>query len=101
MPQLLVSSYDPGEGHLRKLEHRRACLSVALDPIAFRCPFLPQPGGGLPGHRSPAIRRAFLEENLNFGSWGSTKLTQDQKNVLIFGGLALGFAFFCRLYSLR
>ena len=32
---------------------------------------------------------------------GVNRLTPGQKNVLIFGGLALGFAFFLSLYSLR
>jgi len=50
--------------------------------------------GGLPGTSAPAIRPSGLRRNLNFRSWGSTKgLTPGQKNVLIFGGLALGFAF--------
>ena len=41
-----------------------------------------------------------FDENLDFGL-GVNRMTPGQKNVLIFGSLALGFAFFLSLYSLR
>lgn len=37
--------------------------------------------------------------NLNYGI-GVNRLTPNQKNLLIFGGLALGFLFFLSLYGL-
>jgi rubredoxin len=40
-----------------------------------------------------------FEENLTFG-FGVNRLTPSQKNLLIFGGLALGFLFFLSLYGL-
>ncbi|MGL5804050.1 MAG: rubredoxin [Xenococcaceae cyanobacterium] len=40
-----------------------------------------------------------FEENLNFGL-GVNRLTPGQKNLLIFGALALGFLFFLSLYGL-
>jgi rubredoxin len=39
-------------------------------------------------------------ENLNYGL-GVNRLTPAQKNILIFGALALGFLFFLSLYSLH
>lgn len=40
-----------------------------------------------------------FQENLNFG-FGVNRLTPGQKNLLIFGALALGFLFFLSLYTL-
>jgi len=48
----------------------------------------------------PRNKPSGFEENLNFGL-GVNRLTPGQKNVLIFGGFALAFAFFLSLYSLR
>ena len=39
-------------------------------------------------------------ENLNYG-FGVNRLTPAQKNILIFGALALGFLFFLSLYGLN
>ncbi len=41
-----------------------------------------------------------FKENLGYG-FGVNTLTPSQKNILIFGGLALGFLFFLSLYGLR
>lgn len=41
-----------------------------------------------------------FQENLSYGL-GVNRLTPGQKNLLIFGGLALGFLFFISLYGLR
>ncbi|NCO75172.1 MAG: rubredoxin [Cyanobacteria bacterium] len=41
-----------------------------------------------------------FEENLEFG-FGVNKLTPGQKNLLIFGALALGVLFFLSLYGLN
>ena len=41
-----------------------------------------------------------FEENLNYG-FGVNRLTPKQKNLLIFGALALGFLFFISLYGLN
>lgn len=41
-----------------------------------------------------------FKENLNYGL-GVNRLTPSQKNILIFGALALGFIFFISLYGLR
>lgn len=40
-----------------------------------------------------------FQENLNYGL-GVNRLTPGQKNLLIFGALALGFLFFLSLYGL-
>jgi rubredoxin len=40
-----------------------------------------------------------FQENLNYGL-GVNQLTPNQKNLLIFGALALGFLFFMSLYGL-
>ncbi len=41
-----------------------------------------------------------FQENLNYG-FGVNNLTPGQKNLLIFGALALGFLFFISLYGLQ
>jgi len=41
-----------------------------------------------------------FKENLGYG-FGVNNLTPSQKNILIFGGLALGFLFFLSLYGLQ
>ncbi|NMG11654.1 rubredoxin [Brasilonema sp. UFV-L1] len=48
----------------------------------------------------PAGKASGFEENLNFGL-GVNTLTPGQKNILIFGALALAFLFFISLYGLR
>ncbi|MDJ1184068.1 rubredoxin [Roseofilum casamattae] len=67
-----------------------------------------------PGWRCPvcgAQRRQFenigavgeasgFAENMGYG-FGVNTLTPNQKNLLIFGGLALGFLFFLSLYGLQ
>ena len=40
-----------------------------------------------------------FQENLNYG-FGVNTLPPNQKNLLIFGGLAVGFVFFLSLYGL-
>jgi rubredoxin len=41
-----------------------------------------------------------FQENLSYG-FGVNRLTPGQKNLLIFGALAVGFLFFLSLYGLR
>ena len=67
-------------------------------PLAFAVR-LPQPQAAF-RDIGPRAKASGFEENLNFGI-GVNRMTPGQKNVLIFGGLALAFAFFLSLYSLR
>jgi rubredoxin len=68
-------------------------------PSGWRCPVC--------GARRPQFRNigsagapSGFQENLDFGL-GINRLTPGQKNILIFGGLALGILFFLSLYGLR
>ena len=90
--------YDPAEG-VRKLAIEPGTPFVELDTISFRCPVCRSRVGAFKdiGTRN---KPSGFEENLNFGL-GVNRLTPGQKNVLIFGGFALAFAFFLSLYSLR
>jgi rubredoxin len=90
--------YDPAEG-VRKLAIEPGTPFVELDPIAFRCPVCRSRVGAFKDI-GPRNKPSGFEENLNFGL-GVNRLTPGQKNVLIFGGFALAFAFFLSLYSLR
>ena len=90
--------YDPNEG-VKKLGIVVGTAFEDLDPIGFRCPVCRSRVGAFTDIGPPSKASGF-EENLNFGL-GVNRLTPGQKNVLIFGGLALGFAFFLSLYSLR
>jgi rubredoxin len=68
-------------------------------PLNWRCPVC-----GAPKKRfaniGPAGTPSGFKENLNYGL-GVNVLTPGQKNILIFGGLILGFLFFLSLYGLR
>ena len=90
--------YDPDEG-VRKLAIAPGTPFAQLDPIGFRCPVCRSRVGAFKDI-GPRNKPSGFEENLNFGL-GVNKLTPGQKNVLIFGGFALAFAFFLSLYSLR
>ena len=90
--------YDPNEG-VKKLGIIVGTAFEDLDPIRFRCPVCRSRVGAFTDI-GPRSKASGFEENLNFGL-GVNRLTPGQKNVLIFGGLALGFAFFLSLYSLR
>lgn len=48
----------------------------------------------------PQGKASGFQENLGYGL-GVNKLTPTQKNLLIFGALALGFIFFLSLYGLQ
>jgi len=90
--------YDPGEG-VRKLGIEAGTAFLDLDPLSFRCPVCRSRVGAFKDI-GPRNKPSGFEENLNFGL-GVNRLTPGQKNVLIFGGFALAFAFFLSLYSLR
>ena len=90
--------YDPDEG-VRKLAIPSGTPFLELDAGNFRCPVCRSRVGAFKDI-GPRSKPSGFEENLNFGI-GVNRLTPGQKNVLIFGGLALGFAFFLSLYSLR
>lgn len=90
--------YDPAEG-VRKLAIEAGTAFIDLDPLSFRCPVCRSRVGAFKDI-GPRNKPSGFEENLNFGL-GVNRLTPGQKNVLIFGGFALAFAFFLSLYSLR
>jgi rubredoxin len=66
--------------------------------IAWRCPVC---GVSKSQFRNIGATNApsGFQENLNYG-FGVNRLTPGQKNLLIFGALALGFLFFLSLYGL-
>ena len=90
--------YDPDDG-VKKVGIEAGTAFEDLDPLSFRCPVC---RSRMPAFRDigPRSKASGFEENLNYGL-GVNRLTPGQKNVLIFGGLALAFAFFLSLYSLR
>ena len=90
--------YDPDEG-VKKVNIAPGTAFEDLDPLAFRCPVCRSKVAAF-RDIGPATKASGFEENLNYGL-GVNRMTPGQKNVLIFGSLALGFAFFLSLYSLR
>lgn len=90
--------YDPDEG-VKKLAIPSGTAFEDLDAVSFRCPVCRSRVGAF-RDIGPRSKASGFEENLDFGL-GVNRLTPGQKNVLIFGGLLLGFAFFLSLYSLR
>ena len=90
--------YDPEEG-VKKVGIEAGTAFEDLDPMSFRCPVCRSRVAAF-RDIGPRAKASGFDENLNFGL-GVNQMTPGQKNVLIFGGLALGFAFFLSLYSLR
>ena len=90
--------YDPAEG-VKKVGLEPGTAFEDLDAVSFRCPVCRSKVAAF-RDIGPVTKASGFEENLNFGL-GVNRMTPGQKNVLIFGGLALGFAFFLSLYSLR
>ena len=90
--------YDPEEG-VKKVSIAPGTAFEDLDPASFRCPVCRSKVAAF-RDIGPRSKASGFEENLNYGL-GVNRMTPGQKNVLIFGSLALGFAFFLSLYSLR
>ena len=90
--------YDPAEG-VKKLAIAAGTPFLELDPFSFRCPVCRSKVAAFKDI-GPRNKPSGFEENLGYGL-GVNQLTPGQKNVLIFGGFALAFAFFLSLYSLR
>ncbi|WP_320675354.1 rubredoxin [Prochlorococcus sp. MIT 1341] len=90
--------YDPDEG-IKKFGIVKGTPFLDLDPNTFRCPVCRSSTTAFKDIGSREQPSGFAE-NLNYG-FGANSLTSGQKNVLIFGGLALVVSFFLSLYSLR
>ena len=90
--------YDPDEG-VKKVDIAVGTAFAELDALSFRCPVCRSKVAAFKDI-GPRSKASGFEENLNYGL-GVNRMTPGQKNVLIFGSLALGFAFFLSLYSLR
>ena len=90
--------YDPDEG-VKKVNIAVGTAFAELDELSFRCPVCRSKVAAFKDI-GPRSKASGFEENLNYGL-GVNRMTPGQKNVLIFGSLALGFAFFLSLYSLR
>ena len=89
--------YEPDEG-IKKFAIEKGTPFLDLDSTKFKCPVCLAKMESFRdiGRRDQA---SGFEENLTYG-FGNT-LTAGQKNVLIFGGLALAVACFLSLYSLN
>ncbi len=90
--------YDPSEG-VRKFGINKGTPFDDLDSETFRCPVCRAKTDAF-RDIGPKEKPSGFEENLNYG-FGANSLTAGQKNILIFGGLALVVSFFLSLYSLR
>ena len=90
--------YDPEEG-VKKVGIDAGTAFSDLDPLSFRCQVCRSKVAAF-RDIGPRTKASGFEENLNYGL-GVNRMTPGQKNVLIFGSLALGFAFFLSLYSMR
>ena len=90
--------YDPDEG-IKKLNIAVGTAFLDIDRENFRCPVCRVGFGGYKDI-GPKSKPSGFEENLTYG-FGFNKLPSGQKNVLIFGSLALAAACFLSLYSLK
>ena len=86
--------YDPEEG-VKKVGIDAGTAFSDLDPLSFRCPVCRSKVAAF-RDIGPRTKASGFEENLNYGL-GVNRMPPGQKNVLIFGSLALGFAFFLSL----
>jgi rubredoxin len=68
-------------------------------PVTWRCPVCTAKKGAF-SNIGPAGTASGFKENLNYGL-GVNRLTPGQKNILIFGALALGFLIFMSFYALE
>jgi rubredoxin len=68
-------------------------------PVNWRCPVCGVQKSAF-SNIGPVGKASGFTENLNYG-FGVNKLTPGQKNILIFGALALAFLFFMSLYGLK
>jgi rubredoxin len=89
--------YEPNKGD----DKRDIPPGTAFEelPINWRCPVCSAKKAAF-ANIGPAGIASGFEENLSFG-FGVNKLTPTQKNILIFGALAIGFLFFLSLYGLQ
>jgi rubredoxin len=90
-------SYEPVKGDSRA----KIPMGTAFEelPLNWRCPVCSAPKKRF-SNIGPVNSPSGFKENLNFGL-GVNRLTPGQKNILIFGALALGFMFFISLYGLK
>ncbi|MEA5447180.1 rubredoxin [Leptolyngbya sp. CCNP1308] len=90
-------SYEPVKGDSRaKVPQGTAFEDL---PLNWRCPVCSAPKKRF-ANIGPINAPSGFKENLNYGL-GVNRLTPSQKNILIFGALAVGFMFFISLYGLR
>ncbi len=90
--------YEPTEG-INKYGIAKGTSFLDIDFKKFRCPVC-RVGSESYQNIGPRSKASGFEENLTYG-FGFNTLPSGQKNVLIFGGLALAAACFLSLYSLR
>ncbi len=90
-------SYEPTKGDSRA----KIPMGTAFEdlPVNWRCPVCSAPKKQF-SNIGPVNAPSGFKENLDYGL-GVNRLTPGQKNILIFGALALGFIFFLSLYGLR
>ena len=90
--------YDPRDG-VKKFGISSGTSFSDLDPKTFKCPVCRESTKSFKDIGLPSQPSGF-KENLDYG-FGVNNLTEGQKNVLIFGGLAFALACFLSLYSLN
>ena len=89
--------YEPQKGDNRsKVPAKTAFIDLAK---TWRCPVCGAPKVQF-DNIGPKNKPSGFEENLGYGL-GVNTLTPGQKNILIFGALALAFLFFMSLYGLK
>ncbi len=88
--------YEPLKGDSRRQVPANTSF-VELDS-SWRCPVCNAPKVQF-SNIGPKGKASGFEENLGYGL-GVNTLTPGQKNILIFGALALAFLFFMSLYGL-
>ncbi|HEY9761672.1 MAG TPA: rubredoxin [Trichocoleus sp.] len=89
--------YEPAKGD----DRGKVPAGVAFEdlPVRWKCPVCGAPKTQF-SNIGPAGSPSGFKENLSYGL-GVNAMTPGQKNILIFGSLALAVLFFLSLYGLR
>ena len=88
--------YDPNKGDPRN--RVLAGTPFTAIPSTWKCPSCTAKKGAFTNIGTNSNASGF-KENLRYG-FGVNNMSAEQKNLLIFGGLALGFVLFLSLYTL-
>ena len=91
-------TYNPNKGDPKNKIIAGTPFSVV--PATWKCPVCNAKKTAFANIGTAASSASGFKENLGYG-FGVNNMTPEQKNLLIFGGLGVGFVLFLSLYTLN